>query len=1400
LIFFRETPACGSGRIGVYPPTHPATIYLWEQSEAYKSSAGVHPVVEIVTKDFEKDCVDLLYNPSDWRQLPLIGCINFSKLQPVPQPFPTQRPESTQILEYDVFAMTAEGLVEPLNRGDYYNLESNPGIEKLFCGYEYLSAVNNLASTAVLHHYGLYSREWTQPGEPMAVADGENGQNGQIFVATSTNTTTPVPKLSQITTTISSTESVTEKVGFDGNMDILQSTLPKHGEYGPLLFNTRLMESRNVYRDHGKVYNAFLAAQSITAILFLPLFLLIIIPYTYFKQNGQIALLLINGVSHFSIFCTMLIFSLMLGLVPMVIYTFLIFIWWDFVPTFALIFLYILYYIAATSFVLMIGAICNRVRPAVQLLIGLFAVFSFMSFFVDDLPFYFCVALTPLIFQFTYALVWKTLILFITHSSTLSFSYTFASQDGISYFECVFLLILNTIITCGLSLYFQQVIPSQGIVAKPWDFVFDLSMWSLQTPTAGDISDYQQGNGDLVQNEPQLSHDQTQIVGGGQSLHQNGQQGSISHQYLVFSPPKFGRLTNKSDSIDQGNIGSYTQYVDEEERGEFLDDLGQREKNQNNQNQPPQPTTDLNLDDIDMDEAQITQELVDRRNGYGYLPPLHPYQPLTHYEIDNIQISLQNVRKTFRSVTRRATHAIKNISLDISRQIVVIIGKNGSGKSTFLQLLTGLALPTSGNIKITLPNRSTRFTNLDTIDNFNATHDSISRQSPATLDPFATDLTTSDPFPSESQSNPTQDQTNGGNSPQGGNGQQGMFGQFFDALSNTIASATSSSSSSNSPRPLFGYCPQQNSLFPWLTVKEQLHHMSLLIEQSYLGGDMCFDEGQRERIITDVISRLGLNAPSIINSKTNTLPPGIQRRISIAIATLHHPSIILLDDPLASLDLYSQNLLMDYLQHLKQLGSTIIMTSNNINQVDFADKLGIISNGNLLLYGSPAYLKGCYNAGYTLEITKVDNDDVFADLLQQSTTTIITSPETPDNTTTSSAPTLDQTTISKSMFGISEKDILTTKSGQKIFDALQSQLKFNGLCHLTYDSNHESTYIIEQGTALTSVLSNSKSNLGHSGSFGQTLGGGVSQSAIPALVGYLESQKSQLGIKSIKLSMKTLEDVFLAANQGKSTLRVNKNVLAGRIAPGTLPELAKVIEEREANLVQNDQSRQKIAKLYNTNVDDNNTPHAQLRTAGGVGKEKVALVGGSDSSENWNEIDSTDINRSTHTDLDSNNMNNNTTGFGEDGEVYRDLTPVMDNKFELWRHPLQKQPLESLLLTQIVGHLRKDYQILWGTPTKFWYLVLVPVFICISIFFVAPHDVILSTSSQPLSLTLNTMPSLSPIEMGISIPVVPINSVEFANNDSINPSTSLSPNPLSLGNLDFLHDVGCLVEGCLFWN
>ena len=158
-------------------------------------------------------------------------------------------------------------------------------------------------------------------------------------------------------------------------------------------------------------------------------------------------------------------------------------------------------------------------------------------------------------------------------------------------------------------------------------------------------------------------------------------------------------------------------------------------------------------------------------------------------------------------------------------------------------------------------------------------------------------------------------------------------------------------------RSSIGYCPQENIFFPKLTCLEQLVFMGTIYG---IPVKECRSRG------IELLSMLGLNNKSKVYAKN--LSGGMKRRLNIALALIHNPRILILDEPEAGLDPQSRVLVRNFIKSLSR-DKTIILTSHNMDEVDrLAERVAIMDYGRIMVTDSPYNLKNSIGEGDVLEI------------------------------------------------------------------------------------------------------------------------------------------------------------------------------------------------------------------------------------------------------------------------------------------------------------------------------------------------------------------------------------------------------------------------------------------------
>lgn len=148
-------------------------------------------------------------------------------------------------------------------------------------------------------------------------------------------------------------------------------------------------------------------------------------------------------------------------------------------------------------------------------------------------------------------------------------------------------------------------------------------------------------------------------------------------------------------------------------------------------------------------------------------------------------------------------------------------------------------------------------------------------------------------------------------------------------------------------RSLIGVVFQHPSLDIKLTVRENLMHQGHLYG---LSGSVLRDR------ITAMLEKIGLldRAPEMVEH----LSGGMQRRVELGKGLLHHPKILLLDEPSTGLDPGARKDFGEYLKELRRTdGVTILLTTHILDEADMCDRIAILDEGMLVALGSPSELK-----------------------------------------------------------------------------------------------------------------------------------------------------------------------------------------------------------------------------------------------------------------------------------------------------------------------------------------------------------------------------------------------------------------------------------------------------------
>ena len=242
--------------------------------------------------------------------------------------------------------------------------------------------------------------------------------------------------------------------------------------------------------------------------------------------------------------------------------------------------------------------------------------------------------------------------------------------------------------------------------------------------------------------------------------------------------------------------------------------------------------------------------------------------------MSEIIVKIERLRKTYGAIV-----ALDDISLEVEKgKIFGLLGPNGAGKTTTIKILTTLARPDSGGVRVA---------GVDVLDD------------PAKV------------------------------------------------------------------RSLIGYVPQELTVDPYLTVREHL---------KYYGDLYHLSSSVREAHVRELLDLLGLVGSE--DRRVKYFSGGMKKKLDLACGLIHHPPVILLDEPSLGLDVHVRRDVWNYILGLKDRGTTIFLCTNYMDEAErLCDELAIIDKGKIAVTGTPVGLRSQLRRDVVLiEVERLEED------------------------------------------------------------------------------------------------------------------------------------------------------------------------------------------------------------------------------------------------------------------------------------------------------------------------------------------------------------------------------------------------------------------------------------------
>ncbi len=157
---------------------------------------------------------------------------------------------------------------------------------------------------------------------------------------------------------------------------------------------------------------------------------------------------------------------------------------------------------------------------------------------------------------------------------------------------------------------------------------------------------------------------------------------------------------------------------------------------------------------------------------------------------------------------------------------------------------------------------------------------------------------------------------------------------------------------SSKAREILGVSPQETAVYNYLTGKENVR---------LFGALYSVPKRSLESRVDYVLEKVGLLDEA--TRRVSTYSGGMKRRVSIAMAIVRDPKVLLLDEPTVGMDPQSRRAVWDFILELRDRGKAIVLTTHYLEEAEeLCDRVGIIDHGRLIAIGTPSELKAKHSA------------------------------------------------------------------------------------------------------------------------------------------------------------------------------------------------------------------------------------------------------------------------------------------------------------------------------------------------------------------------------------------------------------------------------------------------------
>lgn len=143
-------------------------------------------------------------------------------------------------------------------------------------------------------------------------------------------------------------------------------------------------------------------------------------------------------------------------------------------------------------------------------------------------------------------------------------------------------------------------------------------------------------------------------------------------------------------------------------------------------------------------------------------------------------------------------------------------------------------------------------------------------------------------------------------------------------------------------KTLFGFVPQDLSFY---------HELSPAENMEFFGAWAGLNKKQINKKTDELLTVLSLN--NVRNTAVKNFSGGMKRRVNLAIAVMHQPEILFLDEPTVGVDVQTRYAIMEYLKSLNEKGTTLVYTSHHLKEAeDLCNTVAMIDEGKIIVHDS----------------------------------------------------------------------------------------------------------------------------------------------------------------------------------------------------------------------------------------------------------------------------------------------------------------------------------------------------------------------------------------------------------------------------------------------------------------